>query len=123
MKTVLMIMLLLGGFAIQQADAQNCCLPCPPGCCIKSCSAKGSAAAASTTDQTIEATFASFILASTEPACQPKCVAAADAKSTPTACKSSVMPSLTCKKSTAVAAAPSGSIPTASVTTRVKEKS
>ncbi|MGB3078784.1 MAG: hypothetical protein WBB31_06875, partial [Saprospiraceae bacterium] len=67
MKTVLMIMLLIGGFAIQQADAQNCCVPSPPGCCLSSCSksAKGSAADAKTA-QPIEATFASFLVAAKE---------------------------------------------------------
>lgn len=86
MKTVLMIALFLGGLAIQQADAQNCCVPCPPGCCLTcSKSAKGSAADAKTA-QPIEAVFASFLVAAKETlgetsspnamnACQPACQA------------------------------------------------
>jgi len=123
MKNVLMIMLLLGGIAIQQIDAQSCCIPCPPGCCIKSCSPAKGAAAAATTDQTIEATFASFMLAASETTCQPKPGATAEVKCVPAACKSNVMPTSTCKPSTAVAAATTASLPAASAPTRVKEKS
>ncbi|MFZ1678146.1 MAG: hypothetical protein WAT91_12775 [Saprospiraceae bacterium] len=96
MKTVLMIMLLIGGFAIQQADAQKCCIPCPPGCCLSSCSksAKGSAADVKTA-QPIEASFASFLVAANETlgekgspydmkACQPLCQPACQAKTVPT---------------------------------------
>ncbi len=96
MKTVLMIMLLIGGFVIQQVDAQKCCVPCPPGCCLSACSksAKGSAADAKTT-QPIEATFASFLGAAKETlgetsspyemkSCQPACQPACQSKSVPT---------------------------------------
>lgn len=91
MKTVLMIMLLIGGFAIQKAEAQNCCVPCPPGCCLSSCSksAKGSAADVKTA-QPSDSSFTSFLVAAKEtlgetgspngmkscqPACQPACQA------------------------------------------------
>ncbi|HZV69148.1 MAG TPA: hypothetical protein VFG10_06370 [Saprospiraceae bacterium] len=123
MKTVLMIMFLLGGLSMQQADAQKCVIPCTPGCCIKSYTpAKGSAAAA-TTDQTFEATFASFMLAAAETTCQPKPGATAEVKCAPAACKSNVMPSSTCKPTTAVAASTAACLPAASAPTRVKEKS
>ncbi len=49
MKNVLMFLVLLGGFAIQSADAQSCFTPCPPGCCISSCCLAGKSASASAT--------------------------------------------------------------------------
>ncbi|MEP6795101.1 MAG: hypothetical protein ABJB16_12290 [Saprospiraceae bacterium] len=125
MKTVLMIMLLIGGFAIQQADAQNCGLLCPPGCCLSSCSksAKGSAADVKNA-QPIEASFASFLVAAKEtlsengmanemkscqPLCQPACQQTCQAKAVPTSL---------CQTSTGV-----GMFPAMETPKRVKEKS
>lgn len=56
MKTVMMILVLLGGVAISGLNAQACkpadCKPCPPGCCIiKCCPGTSAAAASATTNQ------------------------------------------------------------------------
>lgn len=121
MKTVLMIMLLIGGFAIQQADAQKCGQICPPGCCLSSCSksAQGSAAAVKNA-QPIEASFASFLVAAKETlgengttnemkSCQPSCQPACQAKSATTSL---------CQTSTGV-----GMFPAMETLKRVKQKS
>jgi hypothetical protein len=66
MKQVLLILVLLSGFAMSQSAAQaNCkpadCKPCPPGCCIvNGCVAKGSAA--SVTNQPVDIAFASLMI-------------------------------------------------------------
>lgn len=66
MKNLLMILLMLSGFALPDAGAQaNCnpanCAPCPPGCCIVNCnSTRGSAA--SVTAIPVEVAFASFLM-------------------------------------------------------------
>jgi hypothetical protein len=71
MKNVLMIFVLLGGFALQQVGAQKGCQPCPPGCCVLSCSAsaKGSAASSSAATQP-DLIFASFNPDGNNPSCQ-----------------------------------------------------
>ncbi len=125
MKTVLMIMLLIGGFAIQQADAQNCGLLCPPGCCLSSCSksAKGSAADVKSA-QPVEASFASFLVAAKETlgengmanemkACQPQCQPACQPS-----CQAKSAPSSLCQTSTGI-----DMFSTMEAPKRVKEKS
>ena len=74
MKNVFMILMLLGGFAIQQVDAQKCSVPCPPGCIITSCKPAGQSASASVTnEQAAQVALASFMLPGESPACQPQC--------------------------------------------------
>ena len=68
MKNVLMILFLLGGFVMQTLEAQNCSLPCPPGCCKISCplgANRGSASA----EKTGEVTLASLMVDGKEPMC------------------------------------------------------
>ena len=73
MKNVLLILMLLGGFAIQELDAQKCCVPCPPGCCITSCKPAGQSASASVSnEQAAQVALASFMLPGESPACQPQ---------------------------------------------------
>ena len=66
MKQVLLILLLLSGFAMSKSAAQaNCkpanCQPCPPGCCIVNCCpSKGSAA--SLNNQPVDVAFASLLI-------------------------------------------------------------
>lgn len=65
MKNVFVILVLISGFVVSNADAQSCnpanCPPCPPGCCIINCCTSKAAAAAITTDQTMDVMFASFL--------------------------------------------------------------
>jgi len=68
-----MILMLLGGLAIQQVDAQKCSVPCPPGCIITSCKPAGHSASASTTnEQAAQVALASFMLPGETPVCQPQ---------------------------------------------------
>ena len=68
-----MILMLLGGFAIQQVDAQKCSVPCPPGCCIISCKPGNHSASASVSnEQAAQVALASFMLPSENPVCQPQ---------------------------------------------------
>ena len=81
MKNVFLILMLLGGFAIEQLDAQKCCVPCPPGCCITSCKPAGNrGSAAVTNEQAAQVAFASFMLPNENPACQPVCLSKKEAK-------------------------------------------
>lgn len=41
MKNVLLILVCFIGVAIAQTDAQSCCNPCPPECCIMPCNPDG----------------------------------------------------------------------------------
>lgn len=65
MKHVLMILVLLSGFAISESTAQaNCkpanCKPCPPECCISNCCiSKGSAASVS--GKSVDVAYAAFL--------------------------------------------------------------
>ncbi|MEK7254280.1 MAG: hypothetical protein AAB316_06010 [Bacteroidota bacterium] len=45
MKNALLTLLFLSGLAATQLNAQACCTPCPPGCCILSCGEKSKSTA------------------------------------------------------------------------------
>jgi len=69
MKNVLLILSMLMGLAVQNLDAQKCCLPCPPGCCVSSCLSGKSSAASVATPQSGEVTLASLMLGMEDPNC------------------------------------------------------
>jgi hypothetical protein len=87
MKNVLMILFLLGGFAIASVDAQSC-KPCPPGCCIISCclnGKSGAAAAQKSADGT--AAFASFSPEAMTATCEGKKMSKKDMKACQAICE------------------------------------
>ena len=118
MKNVLIVLVLLSGWAISDASAQACnpanCKPCPPGCCIINCCAPPSAAGL-ISEKALEATFASFVIEGENSTAKPEqmsrkemksCVKAckvAYVKANPTGCKPSptCVPSPACNSSTA----------------------
>ncbi len=71
MKSLLMVLVLMGGIAISNADAQTC-KPCPPGCCVAACK-PGASASANATQTSLPGT-AAFA------ACSPEELAACEAK-------------------------------------------
>jgi|SRR5688500_12294017 len=112
MKNVLIVLILLSGWAVSEASAQACkpadCKPCPPGCCIINCCAPASAAGL-ISEKALEATFVSFMTegenstANTQEmsrkeikSCMKACKVAY-VKANPTGCK----PSPTCQPSPA----------------------
>ena len=89
MKKVLMLLCLVGGIALSNADAQSGCTPCPPGCCILSCCAPGKSSAA--TDQPIPATGATLVSFTPEAmsgTCQGKKMSNKEMKACIAACQS-----------------------------------
>jgi len=91
MKTVLMILVLVGGLVTSNALAQSCkpanCAPCPPGCCIiNCCPGKGSAASASNAVST-ELMFATMVSEGQNANCQPAQMSRKERKACMAACK------------------------------------
>jgi len=105
MKNVLLILILLGGFALN-ASAQNCkpadCKPCPPGCCIVNCSTSKGAAA--NVQPTNEAQLTSLMLGT--PSCNmtkkemKACLAACKSNNVATTTEVSCKPIPTCQPTT-----------------------
>ncbi len=99
MKHVLMIVLLISGFAMTESFGQaackpaSCkpadCKPCPPGCCITSCK-PGAAASSSASASAVpaEVSFASWVVEDGMPNCDLSKMTGKERKACLAACKS-----------------------------------
>ena len=122
MKHVLMIVLLISGFAMTESFGQAACKPadckpanckpadcklCPPGCCITSC--KPGAAASSSAEATtvpVDVTFASWVAEGGMPNCDLSKISGKERKACLAACKSA---QVSCTPAAAAVPACSGS--------------
>jgi hypothetical protein len=85
MKNVLILLFFFSGFATTTLQAQSCCLPCPPECCVQMGCVPGAANATSTNAALWIPDFSKAIASG----CSPKKVSKQDIK----ACQARCQPS------------------------------